>query len=109
MNGIRADKAIRLLCDKCVIRKSCGRYLHFLRHYNDARVEAGYHNLNKLKIPCFDESVEDLREMWRQLCIKTNVTNIDTKLYPLKSFFLEKEYGSLGAFPNSASSVFPRV
>lgn len=41
----------------------CRRYLHFLRHYNDKRIEAGYHKLDKSKIPSIDEAVEDLREM----------------------------------------------
>ncbi len=41
----------------------CRRYLHFLRHYNDKRIEAGYHKLDKSKIPSIDEAMEDLREM----------------------------------------------
>ena len=47
-------------------------------------------------------------ERWRQLCINTNVMKIAKILPFLHIFFLEKEWRSLGGFPNSAS-VFPRV
>ena len=38
----------------------CCRYLHYLRHYNDKKVEAGYHHLDKSRIPEIHESLKDL-------------------------------------------------
>ena len=86
---------------------TCGRYLHFLRHYNDARVEAGYHKLDKSKIAYFDEAVEDLREMETTLH-KYKRDEYCQNIVLFTNIFLERDWRSLGGFPNSAS-VFPRV
>ena len=39
------------------------RYLHFLRHYNAKRLEAGYHKLDKSKVKEKDISVKNMDDL----------------------------------------------
>ena len=39
------------------------RYLHFHRHYHDARLEAGYHKLDKSKLKEKDKTVERMEDL----------------------------------------------
>ena len=39
------------------------RYLHFLRHYREKRLEAGYHKLDKSKLKERDSCVENMYDL----------------------------------------------
>ena len=39
------------------------RYLHYLRHYRDKRLEAGYHKLDKSKVKEKDMSVKNMEDL----------------------------------------------
>ena len=43
------------------------RYLHYARHYQDMRVEAGYHLLDKSKVDVIDQNVRDLKTVQKTL------------------------------------------
>ena len=45
------------------LKKVFFRYLHFLRHYHDERLAAGYHRLDKSKLKEVDREVENLLEL----------------------------------------------
>ena len=39
------------------------KYLHYLRHYRDKRLEAGYHKLDKSKVKEKDMSVKNMEDL----------------------------------------------
>ena len=39
------------------------RYLHYLRHYRDKRLEAGYHHLDKSRLEARDLTVSHMAEL----------------------------------------------
>ena len=68
------------------------RYLHYLRHYRDKRLEAGYHHLDKSRLEARDLTVSNMAELEETV-----------------SGYKVQEWCDLSHYPGPHTSTFPRV